>query len=372
MNLATRIGSALLVVLPFLLCDSAFAQHGIFMPPYLQAVTRSSIYVLVESSLGDTVVVDYGSGGYTSSAATESVEQTDQQTYVHNVRLAGLVPNTLYHYRARQGTDSTNDASFRTAVDPGTPFRFAWMADSRTGNLIHDLIASRIEKADPAFSLYGGDISANDRYSTYKLQFFRPAELWLISHVPFFNTPGNHEGWGTNTKAFTQAPSSASGVQEYYSFEYGDMHVVVLNNEVRYDSGSPQYNFVLNDLSSAKSTWKIVISHRPAYCAGGHGEDSVMKVMTANIFEPSGVDAVISGHTHFYQHNLVKGIHHLVLGSAGAPLYDPDSASYTVKSAKEYHFGIVDVSPTSFHLMVYTHQGAILDSLFLQKLTLPR
>lgn len=351
---------------------SARAQGNILMPPYLQAVTTAGIYVLVESTVGDTVIVDYGSSGYTSSATTESVEQTDQQTFVHNVRLTGLAPNSLYHYRARQGADSTVDATFRTAVEPGTPFRFAWMADSRTGNLIHDSIASRIENANPAFSLYGGDISANGRDSVYKVQFFRPAELRLISHVPFFNTPGNHEGWGTNTKAFTQAPSSASGVQEYYSFDYGDMHVVVLNNEVPYDSGSPQYNFVLNDLSSAKSTWKIVISHNPAYCAGGHGEDSAMTAMTANIFEPNGVDAVISGHSHFYQHNLVNGIHHLVLGSAGAPLYNPDSASYTVKSAKEYHFGIVDVSPTSFHLTVYTYQGAILDSLFLQKLALPR
>ena len=348
------------------------AQVTIVMDPYLQAVTTTGICVLVESSVQDTVTVDYGPDGYTNSARTESIEPTDQQTFVHNVKLAGLEPNALYHYRARQGRDTTVDADFRTSVLPGTPFRFAWMADSRSGNAVHDSIALRIKSAAPAFSLYGGDISVDSSYSRYKEQFFRPAEMSLICRVPFFNAPGNHEKWGTNTQAFTQAPSSASGVQDYYSFDYGDMHLVVVNNEVPYGPGSPQYDFVENDLKSTERIWKIVIAHRHPYCAGGHGEDSLMKAMATKIFEPNNVDVVLSGHSHFFQHNLVNGVHCLILGTAGAPLYDPGSASYTVKSAKEYNFGIGDVTPTSFHLMVYNERGAILDSLVLQKPLSPR
>lgn len=351
----------------FAATGSARAQSTILMPPYLQAVTTSSIYVLVESTLRESITVDFGQEEYTRSAMTESLESTDQLNHIHNIKLSGLMPNTVYHYRARQGVDTTADATFRTAVEPGTPFRFAWMADSRSGNLIHDSIALRIMRADPAFSLYGGDISVNDKDSTYKAQFFRSAELGLISRVPFFNAPGNHEKWGVNTQAFTQAPSSQSGVQDYYSFDYGDMHVVVVNNEIPYGADSPQYTFVADDLNSTKRMWKIVVAHKPAYCAGGHGEDSLMKVMTTNIFEPNNVDVVFGGHSHFYQHNLVNGIHHMVLGTAGAPLYDPDSAFYTIRSAKEYNFGVADVSPTGFHLMVYNERGAILDSLVLRK-----
>ncbi|MGE5598782.1 MAG: hypothetical protein ACM3XS_05335 [Bacteroidota bacterium] len=36
------------------------------------------------------------------------------------------------------------------------------------------------------------------------------AELALIAGVPFYNSPGNHEGWSRNTQAFTQAPRAAS------------------------------------------------------------------------------------------------------------------------------------------------------------------
>ena len=42
----------------------------------------------------------------------------------------------------------------------------------------------------------------------FKQEFFRPKELELIANVPFFLAVGNHETWGANTKAFTQAPAS--------------------------------------------------------------------------------------------------------------------------------------------------------------------
>jgi predicted phosphodiesterase len=241
------------------------------------------------------------------------------------------------------------------------------MADFRTGVAIHDIIAKRVHNANPLMSLYGGDLGINSSYSAFKEQFFRPNELALISHVPFFNTPGNHEKWSQNTRAFTQAPESPSGVQEYYSFDYGDMHVLVLNNEVPYYEGSLQYRFAEHDLSTATKPWKVVIAHRPAYCAGGHGEDSLMKKMAEKVFVPNHVDIVFGGHTHFFQHNLVNGIHHLVIGSAGAPLYDTGTAPYVLKSAKDYNYGIIDVSPSSFRLVVYNEKGRPLDALSLKK-----
>lgn len=338
--------------------------------PYLQGVTRVSIYVLVESNVPDTLAVLYGtSSAYGRTARTESIRMTTGSTYVHRVRLSGLNPNTVYHYRAAQNADTSSDALFRTAPEPGTPFRFAWFADCRSGTAIHDSIARRVNDAHPLVSLYGGDLASSQSYSAWKNEFFRPDQLALISHVPFYNAPGNHEGWATNTIAFTQTPDTASSAGGYFSIDYGDMHVLVLNTQIPYSQGSPQYVFASKDLSSSTSTWKIVIAHKPAYCAGGHGEDADLKVMTKDLFEPLLVDMVIGGHSHFYQHNLVNGIPHMVLGSAGAPLYDPDSASYTVKSAKDYSYGIVDVLPGLFRMIVYNAGGIPLDSVVLRKVT---
>ena len=338
------------------------------MSPYLQAVTTNSIYVLVESSSTDSVMVEYGrQNTYGLRSRMDSYLTTTNSTYVHRIRLDGLSPNTEYHYRAIQGNAKSKDASFRTAPLPGTPIHIAWMADFRTGVTTHDTIAWRVAQANPTMSLYGGDLCINSGYQAFKEQFFRPNELTLIDHVPFFNTPGNHEKWSPNTQAFTQAPSSASGTQEYYSFDYGDLHVLVLNNEIDDGEKSPQFKFAQDDLSSTQRIWKIVICHKPAYCAGGHGEDSDMKTMTTKIFELNHVDMVISGHSHFFQHNLVNGIHHMILGTAGAPLYNLATAPYVVKAAREYNYGILDISPSTFTLMVYNDKGLPLDTVQLTK-----
>ena len=343
-------------------------QSSILMAPYLQAVTTTSIDVLVESSSSDPVTVDFGtSPEFGSSAGTLSIATTDRPTFVHTVMITGLQPNTQYYYRVRQGVDRSADATFRTAPQPGTPFRFAWEADFRGGRTIHDSITQRIAGFQPVVILMGGDIAATTSYDDFKNDLFRPLEQALISHVPFFNAPGNHEGWTTNTRAFTRSPASAPGSDGYYSTDYGDLHVLVLNTQLSHGPGSPQYAFAAKDLSSTKQAWKIVIAHKPAYCAGGHGEESDMVAMSKGIFEPDSVIAVIAGHTHFYQHNLVNGVHHLVIGTAGAPLYTPESRWYTIKSAREYNFAIGDVTPVTLRLMVYNEQGSVLDSLVLEK-----
>ncbi len=364
-----RIRLASVLGIWFLLTTVSLGQPGpMLMPPYLQAVTSNSIYVLVESSSADTVTVEYGpTSTYGRSARTEYTESTTNSTYVHNVKIAGLEPNSVYHYRARQGGDVSADASFTTAVLAGTSFRFAWMADCRTGTAVHDSIAKRIADANPVMSLYGGDLCVRSSYSAFKDEYFRANELALIARVPFFNATGNHEGWSANTKAFTQAPTSASGTQEYFSLDYGDLHVLVLNTQVDYSEGSPQFSFAQRDLASSAKRWKIAIAHKPAYGAGGHGEDEKLKEMTAKIFEPNGLNMFISGHSHFYQRNFVNGIHHLIIGTAGAPLHSPSDAIYTLKSVRDYNYAIADVTPASFKIIVYNRRGAVLDSLMLSK-----
>jgi len=343
------------------------AADRILLGPYLQAVTMDSVYVLVESGTKSPITVEYGLDAlYGREAVTESTETTATlpSTYIHNIKLTGLRPNTWYHYRL---TGSDADHAFITAAGPGTDLRLAFAADFRTGLSIHDAIAKRITDAGPRFLIYGGDLCAESGYQSFKNEFFRESERRLISEVPFFNAPGNHEGWTQNTKAFTHAPDSDSGTQGYYSFDYGDLHVLMLNNQLPYWEGSTQYDFAARDLAGTTKTWKIVVAHNPAYCAGGHGDDADMKTMATNIFEPNKVDLVLGGHSHFYQHNLVNGIHHLVIGAAGAPLYEPDRAPYTVKAVKDYNYAIIDATPVTLRIAVYNDRGGILDVIGLSK-----
>lgn len=359
------------IILIFLLIAVAVAsQARIIMTPYLQSVTTNSIYVMVECDSRDTVWIDFGGTPTYDRYATTSIIVSPiakVPTFIHKIQLTGLEPNSAYYYQARQGISHSDGSNFHTAVEPGTSFRLLFMADFRTNTSIHDKIAKLAAETYPQVAIYGGDLCVNGEYTSWKREFFRSPELELISRVPFFNATGNHEGNGPNTRAFLQNPESASKSPEYYSFDYGDLHVLVLNTEIDLKPGSPQYEFAKEDLAASSASWKVVVSHDPAYCAGGHGEDYNMVTISKQIFEHNHVDFVLSGHTHFYQHNLVNGIHHLVIGSVGAPLYDPEMASYTLVSLKDYCWAIMDVSPTKLSLNVYNAQNKKLDNLELHK-----
>lgn len=369
-----RLALVMLMVLSVVVLASSSGLAAMIMTPYLQAVTVNSVYVLAECDANSPVTVEYGTTtAYGSKATTESTEATvaPQVTFVHNVKLTGLKPNTVYHYRVSQGGEPTGDYSFITAAEPGTGFRFAWMADCRGGTGIHDQIAARIREAQPRFSLYGGDICTDDSYNAFKQEFFRASQLPLIASVPFFLAAGNHEEWGANTQAFAQSPQSASGTQDFYSFDYGDAHFLCINNNVPYKAGTAQYDFVAKDLAGTRKPWKIVFAHVPAYAVGGHNEDPAMVELTGKFLEPNGVDLVLAGDSHFFEHNLVNGIHHLVVGTAGAELSTPTASSYTLKSAREYNYAIVDVTPSTLHLVVYNNAGGVLDTLDLAKTGTP-
>jgi len=335
--------------------------------PYLQAVDANSVYVLLEADTAGDATVEYGlTASYGDAATTISTEVTQGNNRVHNIQLTGLLANTQYHYRVTHGGTTSADYRFWTAAEAGTDFRFAWMADPRTQTAIHDTIAGLVDGFDPRFSLYGGDLCASATRSSWNSEFFVPNEQALIAQAPFFNAAGNHEGWNALTRAFTQGPDAAGEANGYYSLDYGDLHVLVLNTEIDYSPGSDQWNFAASDLAASTSTWNIVTAHKPAYSS--YRETAGMKDMATSIFEPNGVDMVLAGHDHFYEHNVINGIHHMVIGSAGAPLYTPSGAApYTIYSESTYNFAIFDVTAGSLQMVAYDELGEVIETINLFK-----
>ncbi|HUI09340.1 MAG TPA: fibronectin type III domain-containing protein [Bacteroidota bacterium] len=352
-----------------LLCVPLSSSAAILMRPYLQAVTPTSVCVLIESDSPAPLTVRYGTTedcSLTARSASYVVTTATPATYVHHVPLTGLRPETRYFYRGGEGTAFTDLSSFTTGALPGTPFRFVWVADSRGGTGVFDSIMALAAGAHPLLCLLGGDIAPTPSYESWKTGFFRPPMVSFGGTVPWVNAPGNHERWTTNTEAFTSGPVGAAS-QEYFSFDCGDMHVVVLNSELPLGPGTPQYEFADADLHRTNRTWKVVMLHKPAYCAGGHGEDSSVIALTSGVFERTGVALVLCGHSHFYQHNVVNGIHHCIIGSAGAPLYEPSRAWYTQKTVKEFNWAYADVTPSTLVLRVWNQRGAPLDTLVLTR-----
>ncbi len=354
----------------YVFISSREVHAEILTKPYLQAVTANSIYILVETNSGESLMVDYGeTKKYGSKAKDEFAVKTKKRkpTYVHRIKLKGLQANTNYYYKVTGKGKTISQSSFTTAANPGTSFKFAVQGDSRSNPKIFAKVMKGIAGHNPRFALYTGDIAYDSAYETWKKEFFIEEQMEFAASAAFFNAVGNHEGWTQNTKAFTQAPESASGRQDYYSFEYGDLYVLVLNTQASLNFSKGQLKFAAESLKNTKRIWKIVVYHIPAYGAGGHGESKTMINVSKKIFEPLGVDIVLNGHSHFYQRNYVNGVYHIIMAGGGAPLYTPKKAKYTQKSVKKHHFGIFDVSSSTLQLNVYGLNGNIIDILMLTK-----
>ena len=352
--------SMLSVALVAGLAVSAALGDAVKPTPWLGGVTDSSVYACLEANSTVAATVQYGlTAAYGMSAATGYTESTGS-SYVHNVKLTGLQPNTQYHYQVTQGSSVSADYAFWTAPLAGTPTHWGFAADCRTYTATHNNIAARIDGHDPRMMVYGGDLCNTNSYSSWTNEWFVPNQAALNATTPFVNSPGNHEGWNSRTKSFTQAPT---GDPDYYSFDYGDSHILVLNYMLPYSVGSAQWNFAAADLAASHAKFKIVVDHSPAYCYGGHGNDTTMVAMTSQIFEPNGVDLVLAGHSHLYQHNVVNGIHHMVIGSFGAPLVPVSSGPYTVWSESTESYGIIDTTSDYLYLRTYRGDGSLIETI---------
>lgn len=368
---STPLIQILFLLAAFLLSSITCNANEILMSPYLQAVSHNSITLMVETKTEEPISAVFSEDeNYGKPASTKFTQATtaNPKTYMHRIVFESLNLGTKYFYKIKdEKSGKEYSGSFKTAVNPGTPFTFAAMGDTRTQVKKHAAVANGIASHHPDFSIYSGDLCAKPSYESYKSEFLIPEQLALSANVPFLNAVGNHEDWSENTQAFTQAPESNSGEQFYYSFDYGDAHFLVISTEHGLGMNSAQAKFAIKDLKESKANWKFAMFHIPAYCGGGHGENKNMKNFTTKILEPGGVDVVLTGHSHFYQRNFVNGIYHIVSAGGGAPLYNPEKKDYTQVQAKVHHYMIWSVSPEILAFKVYDIDGKIIDELEITK-----
>jgi hypothetical protein len=120
---------------------------------------------------------------------------------------------------------------------------------------------------------------------------------------------GNHEFY---SKIYFNR-FAMQGNEEWYSFDYGPVHVAVLNTDTSFltavspepfpadvGPGSVQYNWLEEDLSRVPDgQWKVVVLHRPPYSCSEHGNATDLQPVT-ELFDRYGVDVVFCGHDHSY------------------------------------------------------------------------
>lgn len=234
------------------------------------------------------------------------------------------------------------------------------VGDNRTNPDKHQMVVDGIRTHHPAVVLNSGDMVAAGP-EPLEWQLFFDIEGGLLSETVFVPVMGNHELLGEGFfETFFDAPNALEGKPRNYWLDLGLVGVVVIE---RYstDWTEPVYlEWLEASLQSLQDKpWLFVSYHEPAYTFSSHGPWLNAREYIHPLMKKYGVDLVISGHNHCYEHYNVEGIQYLVTGGGGAPLYGvhPDNGGTKetemfVNGATMHHFIVLDIDEHQLHANV--------------------
>jgi hypothetical protein len=305
------------------------------------------------------------------SQGNVAVNPTDTTNHLYTYDFSGLAPGTKYYYRAVTGSQCSGGTFYAAPAASATGVKFVSYGDTRTNGSSHNGLAGQVVslfQSDPAFqtlNIHVGDWVSADSESAWTSEWFNTSYTSLRTqdaNLSDIGIRGNHEGSATFWKRYWPEPFQSGGL--YWSFDYGPMHIVLMDAYTAYNSGSAQYNWLKSDLAASTKTWKIVAFHEPGWSAnGGHPNNTTVQNDLQPLFVHYGVSLVLGGHNHYYARALLNGVTHLTVGGGGAPLYTPATGQPNIVVAvKTYSFAEFTISGKTLTAKVINNSGATIDT----------
>jgi UDP-2,3-diacylglucosamine pyrophosphatase LpxH len=204
------------------------------------------------------------------------------------------------------------------AEKPACPVRFAVIGD-RTGSAVpgvYEQMIAEIQRLRPDFLMTVGDMIEGYTEDTAQLitQWTDYKRLLSAVTMPVHFTPGNHDILNDAQDKIYRREIG----QPYYSFDYRDVHLVVMQNtrwETAGELPAEQMQWLADDLrKSADARCTFVFMHKPFWYGGvAAGQPDTLHAL----FRRYGVDAVFTGHFHDYFTGSYDGITYTSMGSSG-------------------------------------------------------
>ena len=376
--------------------DNDGAPYGVQNNAVSGADTKQSITWM--SSIGDKADVDSIvrlSINEDMSASSEikgsnSFRTFDRDTEGSAVRLnkavlTELKPGTTYYYQVGDGEKWSEILSFTTASGDSKAatnfFVFADIQSSDTSNLhaaIADITGSELSYS---FGIQTGDAIDNvQEYGSYWRPYFTEMNGKALAGINMIHVMGNHEYYSdTHGKVcgdIFALPESEQG--SYYSFEYGNVYVGVINNGGKITEAAEEMKA---DAAKSDCSWKVLALHEPVY-----GTESTMAVETraavTKAIEEAGIDVVFSGDDHAYARTFPMlgdkisedehdGVVYYVSGDLSSKDNEYHNQDYFVKLIPHAEYGGMYLSvQTDAEKMVinaYKYDGTLLDSYTIEK-----
>jgi len=328
-------GIGLAIAAAWLAATSASAQT-ITRGPYLQSASPTAITVRWRTSVATASRVDLGSapGAYTTTF-TDPVVTTE-----HEVNVTGLLPGHKYAYGVGQplGLLTPADATyaFTTAPPIGStaPVRAWVVGDSGENTTDSHNVRDRFDawsasRPPDVWLMLGDNAYSSGTDSDYQTGCFSLYPLEMRKW-PLFPTRGNHDalssGANNDYLEFFSLPSLGqcggvpSGSESYYSYDWGNVHFICLDSEgSSLALGGPMIMWLRQDLAATNAAWVVCYWHHPPYTHGSHNSDDIsdsaakmwnMRTNVVPILDSTGVDLVLSGHSHGYERSYLLNGHY--------------------------------------------------------------
>lgn len=282
------------------------------------ASSRGFSWYTYEDGNSDLQIVKTTEFDGSFSNAKEYSGTTDKfrEQYIHKVYVNDLEAGASYTYRV--GDKEKNlwgEICTFITDDKDSKFSFITIADVQASSDENFREASLSLKGavaaapEAAFIASLGDYvndNTNEEWDWYFTNF-----AFANNHYTQVPVAGNHDGNITNkfnTNVFRNMfaldesdNQSVEGV--YYSFDYGNAHIAVLNTNDMYPMTQAQRNWLINDMKSSDATWKFIMMHRALYSAGKNinkPDTVIMRNVLLPIIDELDIDVVYAGHDHMY------------------------------------------------------------------------
>ena len=257
-------------------------------------------------------------------AGNEAFTDDDTTTYIHTAMLTDLTPGTTYEYRV--GYDKKRSDWMPLQAAQGNTFKALIFPDSQSSD--YSAWAATKDPAwqanpDAQFFINMGDLVDNGQ-DHYQWNAWFDVVADMASQIPIAPVMGNHETYNRDWKVrmpvaylhlfSLPALDKADYQNQFYSFDYGDVHFIVLNTQMTEMAPfqpqllADEMDWFRQDMSRTHKKWKVVLMHKDPLQYGfanrpepreegfsPEGKDWMP------LFDEYGVDVVLSAHLHTYR-----------------------------------------------------------------------
>jgi acid phosphatase type 7 len=286
----------------------------------------------------------------------------------------GLAPDTTYCYSIYlDGEPATAPAPMRSAPPPGATdhIQFVAFGDSGSGTDDQRKLLEQVETVAFDFMIHTGDIAYdNGTLADFETKFFK-VYAPLLATRPMFPASGNHDYETADAAPYRHVftlPENGGpdGVERWYSYDWGDVHLVALDTE---QTGPLQAAWLEADLTANQLPWTIVYGHKPPRSSGHHGGDPGFNHWFVPILKAHQVPLVLSGHDHHYERfHPIDGTTYIVTGGGGRGVRELSAPEFASAFAEAViHFVVVTVEGDTLTVHAIDGTGREFDSAVIQR-----